>query len=152
MAARNNSTEDPQSRKSSEQIANMEAPVQGSRVSDVLKIRDFRFLFISVAVLIFAFEMRTMAQSWLALELTDSQAWVGIVNGVPAIAVIALTLFGGVIADRYPKRTILILVRAADLPPENRSNSRVRVSESEKGEIWPAGNTHPSRSSASSAR
>jgi len=39
-----------------------------------------------------------------------------------------------------------------DLPPENRSNSRVRVSESQKGEIWHAGSTRLSRSSASYAR
>ena len=37
-------------------------------------------------------------------------------------------------------------------PPPNRSNSRVRVSESEKGEIWLAGSTHLSRSSASCVR
>ena len=39
-----------------------------------------------------------------------------------------------------------------DLPPQNRSNSRVRVLETEKGEIWHAGSTHLSRSSASCAR
>ena len=39
-----------------------------------------------------------------------------------------------------------------DLPPENRSNSRVRVLESQKGEIWHAGSTHLNRSLASCAR
>ena len=39
-----------------------------------------------------------------------------------------------------------------DRPPKNRSNSRPRVLESEKGEIWLGGNTHLSRSSASYAR
>ena len=112
MAARKHSTEDLPSCVSSEQVANAEVQTQRSTAADVLKIRDFRFLFVSLGVLIFAFEMRTMAQSWLALELTDSQAWVGIVNGVPAIAVIALSLLGGVVADRYPKRTILLWVRA----------------------------------------
>ena len=52
-----------------------------------------------------------MAQSWLTLELTDSQAWVGLVNGLPAVAVIALTLYGGVLAERYPKKKILASVR-----------------------------------------
>ena len=39
-----------------------------------------------------------------------------------------------------------------DLPPKNRSNSRVRVLETEEGEIWHAGSSHLSRSSASYAR
>jgi hypothetical protein len=41
---------------------------------------------------------------------------------------------------------------SSDQPLKNRSNTRVRVLESEKGEIWHAGNTHLSRSSASYAR
>ena len=80
-------------------------------LAGLLKIRDFRYIFLSVGILIFGFEMRSMAQSWLTLELTDSQAWVGLVNGLPAIGVIALTLYGGVIAERYPKKTILAIVR-----------------------------------------
>jgi len=36
-------------------------------VSAVLKIRDFRFALISGAILVFGFEMRAIAQSWLAL-------------------------------------------------------------------------------------
>ena len=80
-------------------------------LAGLLKIRDFRYIFLSVGILIFGFEMRSMAQSWLTLELTDSQAWVGLVNGLPAVGVIALTLYGGVIAERYPKKTILAIVR-----------------------------------------
>jgi MFS family permease len=55
--------------------------------------------------------MRNVVQSWLALELTDSQAWVGVINGSPAIAIILLGLIGGVASDRWPKRDILLWVR-----------------------------------------
>ncbi len=79
----------------------------------VLRLSDFRFLFISTGLLMFAFEMRTMAQSWLALELTDSQAWVGAVSGIPALAVIGLSLVGGIVSDRAPKRDILVWSRVA---------------------------------------
>jgi MFS family permease len=89
------------------------APSETGRgvIIGLLRIRDFRYLFLSVGFLVFGFEMRIMAQSWLALELTDSQAWVGLVNGVPALGVITLSLYGGVIAERYPKKTILAIVR-----------------------------------------
>jgi MFS family permease len=78
---------------------------------ELLKVRDFRFALISSAILVFGFEMRAVVQSWLALELTDSQAWVGAVNGLPAIVMIALSLVGGLAADRFPKRDILVVVR-----------------------------------------
>ena len=77
-----------------------------------LRNRDFRFVALAAALLIFGFEMRAIAQSWIALELTDSQAWVGAVNGVPAFSMIVFSLLGGVAADRLPKRDILIVAQA----------------------------------------
>ncbi len=84
---------------------------RGSSGLRVLRIRDFRFLLLSSAIMAFGFEMRAVTQSWLALELTDSQAWVGAVNGVPAFAMVAFSLVGGVVADRFPKRDILAAAR-----------------------------------------
>ena len=84
----------------------------GSSILQALRIRDFRFLVIAATFMMFGFEMRAVAQSWLALELTDSQAWVGAVNGIPAFSVIALSLFGGLVADRLPKRDVMIVVRS----------------------------------------
>jgi len=72
-------------------IQESESPVSESGCSVVLgllKIRGFRYVFISVGILVFGFEMRSVAQSWLTLELTDSQAWRGLVNGVSALGVI----------------------------------------------------------------
>jgi len=82
-----------------------------SQALALLKVRDFRLALLGGAVLVFGFEMRAVVQSWLALELTNSQAWVGAVNGLPAVMMIALSLLGGVVADRFPKRDILVLVR-----------------------------------------
>jgi MFS family permease len=52
-----------------------------------------------------------MAQAWLVLSMTDSDIWVGVVNGIPAIPIAALTLFGGTLADRMDRRTMLIGIR-----------------------------------------
>ena len=73
----------------------------------LLRLHDFRLTLLGSAVLVFGFEMRAIVQSWLALELTDSQAWVGAVNGLPAIMVIDLSLAGGVAAARLPHRGIV---------------------------------------------
>jgi hypothetical protein len=40
-------------------------------VKEILRIGDFRYLITSTVLLVFAFEMRAIAQSWLAFELTD---------------------------------------------------------------------------------
>ncbi|HCV28175.1 MAG TPA: MFS transporter [Dehalococcoidia bacterium] len=83
----------------------------GSIALTVLGIVDFRYLFVANMMMFMAFQMRNVVQSWLALELTDSQAWVGVINGSPAVAIITLGLIGGVASDRWPKRDILLWVR-----------------------------------------
>jgi MFS family permease len=90
-------------------------PVLPPRVGpmEVMRIPDFRWMAFASVFMVFGFEARAAVQSWLSYELTGSQAWVGAVNGVPAIAVIALSLVGGLAADRFPKRDILLIVRVA---------------------------------------
>ena len=85
----------------------------GSTALEVLRMRDFRYLFVANILVFMVFQMRNVVQAWLALELTDSQAWVGIIAGAPAIAVILLSLAGGVASDRWSKRSILIWVRTS---------------------------------------
>ena len=56
---------------------------------------------------------RRLTMGWAALTLTGSQFWVGLVTGLPGLT---LALFGpaaGVAVDRYDRRMLLILVRAA---------------------------------------
>jgi len=52
-----------------------------------------------------------MGQSWLVLELTDSSFLVGLVNAMPAMALLVLSPIGGVIADRYDRRLIALYGR-----------------------------------------
>lgn len=52
--------------------------------------------------------MRLAAQSWVVFELTNSQLWVGLAAGVRAVPVIMFAVFTGVLADRFPRRRLLI--------------------------------------------
>ncbi len=54
-----------------------------------------------------------MAQQVLVYRLTGSAAALGVVNFIALIPVIPLSLWGGSIADRFPKRNIIILAQAA---------------------------------------
>ncbi len=48
-----------------------------------------------------------MAGAWVLLELTDSPAWVGLI-GITAVPAIALSMFGGGLADRVPRATLIL--------------------------------------------
>ena len=78
---------------------------------ETLKIASFRYLLVDNTFAMLGFQARMMAQAWLVLEMTDSDAWVGAANGVPAIPVIFLALFGGVLADRMNRRLMLVWSR-----------------------------------------
>lgn len=52
--------------------------------------------------------IQQVAQSWLVFELTKSAVLLGVVGFLSSIPVFLLSLFGGVLADRVNKRTILI--------------------------------------------
>ncbi|MBT2387364.1 MFS transporter [Streptomyces sp. ISL-11] len=57
--------------------------------------------------------MQRIAQDWLVLSLTGSSAAVGITTALQFLPMLLLGLYGGVIADRYPKRRLLLLTQAA---------------------------------------
>ena len=58
-------------------------------------------------------QMLTLAQVWLVLELTHDPVQVGLVSALQGLPVIALALVAGMIADRYPKRRILLVAYTA---------------------------------------
>ncbi len=52
-----------------------------------------------------------VARNWLTWQLTESATAIGLVNVARAIPLLALGLLGGVIADRFDKRKILIVIQ-----------------------------------------
>ena len=57
--------------------------------------------------------MQRVAQDWLVLELTHgSGTALGITTGLQFLPMLLFSLWGGMIADRYPKRRILMVTQA----------------------------------------
>lgn len=54
--------------------------------------------------------MQQMAQGWVMAGLTTSAFTLGLVNFASGMPMLALTMFGGTVADRHDKRIILTLV------------------------------------------
>lgn len=89
------------------------APAQqiGATASAALSISAFRYLWGSTGALNLGNQMRQMVIAWLVLDMTNSQMWVGLVNGLPGIAVAGLSLAGGVLVDRSNPKAVLLQVR-----------------------------------------
>ncbi len=57
--------------------------------------------------------MQRVAQDWLVLELTHgSGVAVGLATGLQFLPLLMFSLWGGMIADRYPKRRVLMVTQA----------------------------------------
>ena len=73
--------------------------------------RDFRWLWIGSVSSSFAMNMQIVARGWLVYTLTASEldlAWVTLSFMVPQVL---LSLWGGVLADRLPKRRTIFLAQ-----------------------------------------
>lgn len=57
--------------------------------------------------------MQSMALSWLVYKLTDSAVALGIVSFASYVPILLLTYFGGMLADRFDRRKILMLTQFA---------------------------------------
>ncbi|WP_461006294.1 MFS transporter [Streptomyces capparidis] len=57
--------------------------------------------------------MQRIAQDWLVLTLTGSSAAVGITTALQFLPMLLFGLYGGVIADRYAKRRLLLITQTA---------------------------------------
>jgi MFS family permease len=56
--------------------------------------------------------MQRLAQAWLVLKLTNSPLALGTVITLQALPITLLSLFGGVVADRIPKRSLLLTTQS----------------------------------------
>jgi len=79
-----------------------------------LRIRNFRLFAAGQVVSNTGTWMQRVAQDWLVLELTHgSGTAVGIATGLQFLPLLLFSLWGGMIADRYPKRRVLMVTQAA---------------------------------------
>ena len=78
------------------------------RTFDSLKERDFRLLWLGMLPSTLAMQMGMVTNGYLAYDITGSAAAVGFVTLGFGIPMLFLSLVGGVVADRFSKRQILI--------------------------------------------
>jgi MFS family permease len=75
--------------------------------------RNYRLFVAGQLVSLIGTWMQTVAQGWLVYRLTGSALQLGLVGFAAQIPVFVLSPAGGLIADRWPKRRVLILTQSA---------------------------------------
>ena len=77
-----------------------------------LRHRNFRLFWFGQLISLIGTWMQSIGQAWLVLELTHSAWLLGVVGALQFLPVMLLSLFGGVLADRLPKRKVLLFTQS----------------------------------------
>ncbi|GAA2226811.1 MFS transporter [Herbiconiux moechotypicola] len=78
-----------------------------------LSVRNYRIFAGTSLVALTALWMQRIAQDWLVLELSGSVVAVGVTTALQFAPMLVLGLLGGLIVDRYPKHTLLMITQSA---------------------------------------
>jgi len=76
-----------------------------------LAVPNYRRYFVGQVVSISGNWMQIVAEMWLVVQLTGSGAAVGITAGLQFLPVLLFAAWGGVLADRFDKRTLLTITQ-----------------------------------------
>src|SRR4030042_61719 len=79
------------------------------------KHRNYQLWFFGQGISLIGTWMQTMAQQVLVYRLTGSASSLGIISFIGLVPLIPLSLWGGSITDRFPKRTILVVTQSVML-------------------------------------
>ena len=82
-----------------------------SRILGALRYRNYRLFLVGQIISLIGTWMQSVALPWLALQLTHSGLLVGLVLAAQFMPVLLGSQLGGAIADRYPKRSVLLVTQ-----------------------------------------
>jgi MFS family permease len=82
------------------------------RTFSSLEVPNYRRYFAGQVVSVSGNWMQQVAEMWLIVQLTGSGLWVGVTAGLQFLPVLLLGAWGGLIADRFPKRRLLMITQA----------------------------------------
>jgi MFS family permease len=80
-----------------------------------MRHRNFQLFVIGQLISSVGTWMQIIAQGWLVYQLSQSELALGIVGFASALPALFITPWGGVVVDRMPKRTLLIITQTASM-------------------------------------
>jgi MFS family permease len=89
--------------------------LQPRKTFAALAYPNYRLWFVGQMVSLFGTWMQTTAQGYLVYELTRSEAYLGYVGFASGVATWAFTLYGGAVADRVPRRNLIVVTQTLSM-------------------------------------
>src|SRR2546426_4032190 len=80
-----------------------------------LRHRNYRLFFWGQLVSLIGTWMQQTAMSWFVYQITNSKLLLGVVAAMGSAPMMLSSVWGGSLADRYPKRSILVATQAAQM-------------------------------------
>jgi MFS family permease len=80
-----------------------------------LRHRNYRFYWGGMCVSLIGTWMQNIAQPWLAYSLTNSPFLLSLVGAMQFAPMLFLSIFAGVVVDRFPKKNILFITQSLSL-------------------------------------
>ena len=80
-----------------------------------LRYRNFRLFFLGQSISLIGTWMQIVAMSWLVYRLTGSALMLGVIGFCGQLPTLIITPIAGVLADRWVRRTMLIVTHERDI-------------------------------------
>src|SRR6266571_1690315 len=80
-----------------------------------LRHRNYRLFFWGQLVSLIGTWMQQTAMSWFVYQITNSKLLLGVVAAMGSAPMMLSSIWGGSLADRYPKRSILVVTQTAQM-------------------------------------
>jgi MFS family permease len=85
--------------------------IDWARNAPALRFRNFRLFWLGQIVSNLGTAIQVVAEGWLVYDLTESTFWLGMVGFLALLPVIPISLFGGVLIDRFPRRKVILVTQ-----------------------------------------
>ena len=80
-------------------------------LAPALRSRNFRLFWLAQIVSTIGTSLQVIAEGYLIYDITDSTFWLGAVGFIALLPVVPISLAGGVLIDRLPRRKLLLVTQ-----------------------------------------
>ena len=84
-----------------------------TRLAPALRSRNFRLFWIGQTFSLVGTSLQVVAEGWLIYDLTGSTFWLGMAGLLGLLPVLPVSLLGGVLIDRVPRRKLILFTQCA---------------------------------------
>jgi MFS family permease len=98
-----------------EQPSGSAAGAESRGTFSALRYRNFRLFFFGQLISLTGTWMDITAEGWLVYKLTGSKLLLGVVGVAGSAPLLLFSIWGGWLADHYPKRTVIVLTQSVSM-------------------------------------